>query len=142
MRIADVLAGKGATVAVIAPDALVRHVVEQLAEQRVGALVVSGDGRRIEGIVSERDIVRGLRSDERLLERRVDSIMSTEVSTCSPEDDTDSLMAIMTDRRIRHVPVVEDGELAGIVSIGDVVKTRIGELERERKDLFDYITAR
>lgn len=144
MRIAQLLASKGSEVATIQPDATVADGVEQLARHGIGALVVSSDGRSIEGIVSERDIVRGLRgADGALLSRPVSSIMSETVWTCTPSDDTDSLMQTMTDRRVRHVPVVdENGTLAGIVSIGDIVKTRIGELEKDRKELVDYINAR
>jgi len=145
MRISNLLAGKGPEVATIRRDATVAEAVSELARHGIGALVVSSDGRRIEGIVSERDIVRGLEGDDgSLLAAAVSSIMSATVHTCSPEDDVDSLMAAMTERRIRHVPVVEgeEGLLLGIVSIGDVVKSRILELEKDRKDLVDYIYAR
>ena len=143
MHVSDLLAGKGATVATVTSHTLVGDVVAELARHRVGALVVSPDGRHIEGIVSERDIVRHLsevRSD--LLDDPVSTIMSTEVSTCLPDDDVESIMQLMTEKRIRHVPVVTDGELVGIVSIGDVVKSRIGELEKDRNELMEYITAR
>ena len=124
-------------------DATVGMVVAELARHRVGALVVSSDGRRIDGIVSERDIVRHL-SELRteLLEEPVSTIMSTDVVVCAPTEGVESIMNLMTDRRIRHVPVVEDGQLRGIVSIGDVVKSRIGELEKDRFELLEYITAR
>lgn len=143
MRIAHLLDQKGSAVATIAPDAEIREAVTSLAEHGIGALVVSADGVRIDGIVSERDVVRALYdSGDSLLAGPVSSIMSSTVTTCSPSDDTDSLMQTMTDKRIRHVPVVEDDRLVGIVSIGDVVKTRIGELEKDRKELVDYINAR
>jgi CBS domain-containing protein len=143
MRIETLLASKGNVVATIRPDAAVGEAVASLAEHGIGALVVSRDGEHIDGILSERDVVRGLHDQEAgLLTEPVSSIMSSTVYTCAPSDDTDSLMATMTDRRIRHVPVVEDGVLAGIVSIGDIVKTRIGELEKDRKELVDYINAR
>ena len=145
MHISNLLAGKGHEVATIRRDATVAQAVSELGRHGVGALVVSSDGCHIEGIVSERDIVRGLEGDDgSLLAAAVSSIMSSTVHTCSPQDDTDSLMATMTERRIRHVPVVDgdEGLLVGIVSIGDIVKTRIGELEKERKDLVDYINAR
>ncbi len=143
MRIAALLSSKGTVVATIRPGATVAEAVGDLARHGVGALVVSADGVRIDGIVSERDVVRGLEGGGALLERPVSSIMSSTVYTCSPEDDTDSLVEVMTDRRIRHVPVVDgDGRLGGIVSIGDVVKTRLGELEQHRKELYDYINAR
>jgi CBS domain-containing protein len=143
MHVSDLLAVKGATVATVTSHTLVGDVVAELARHRVGALVVSPDGRHIDGIVSERDIVRHLsevRSD--LLTDPVSTIMSTSVSTCGPDDDVESIMALMTDKRIRHVPVVADGELVGIVSIGDVVKSRIGELEKDRNELLEYISAR
>jgi CBS domain-containing protein len=143
MHVSDLLAVKGAAVATVTSHTLVGDVVAELARHRVGALVVSPDGRHIEGIVSERDIVRHLsevRSD--LLDDPVSTIMSTEVSTCRPDDDVESIMELMTEKRIRHVPVVADGELVGIVSIGDVVKSRIGELEKDRNELLEYISAR
>jgi len=121
----------------------VAEAVAELDRQRIGALIVSGDGVHIEGIVSERDIVRGLsRSEGALLGEPVRTIMTATVLTCSPDDNVDSLMATMTHNRVRHVPVVRDGELCGIVSIGDVVKSRIDELEKDRKELVEYITAR
>jgi CBS domain-containing protein len=130
MHVSDLLEAKGTTVATVARDATVGAVVADLARHRIGALVVSPDGRRIEGIVSERDIV--LRLSELhtdLLGEPVSSIMSTDVRTCAPTDDVESIMNLMTEQRIRHVPVVEGGQLSGIVSIGDVVKNRIRELE-------------
>ena len=144
MRIEALLASKGSDVATIRPDAPVGEAVAELAEHGIGALVVSSDGEHIDGILSERDVVRGLNGDgDKLLAEKVSSIMSSTVYTCTAADDTDSLMATMTDRRIRHVPVVDDkGVLAGIVSIGDIVKIRIGELEKDRKELVDYINAR
>jgi len=143
MQIATLLSAKGASVATIPGDASVGEAVDRLKEHGIGALVVSSDGARIDGIVSERDIVRGL-AERRgaLLDEPVESIMTSTVFTCSPDDDTETLMAAMTERRIRHVPVVHDGALAGIVSIGDVVKHRITELEKDRKELVEYITAR
>ena len=143
MRISDLLTEKGSSVATIRGAATVADAVAELGRHRVGALVVSADGRHIDGIVSERDVVRGLgERNAGLLDEQVASIMSATVRTCSPQDDTESLMALMTEQRIRHVPVVRDGVLCGIVSIGDVVKCRIGELERDRNELVDYINAR
>ncbi len=143
MQIQTLLEQKGAAVATIRTGSTVAEAVAELGAHGVGALVVSDDGRHIDGIVSERDVVRCL--DERgpaVLDDLVSSLMSRSVFTCAPEDDTESLMRTMTDRRIRHMPVVRDGELAGIVSIGDVVKVRIGELEHDRAELLDYINAR
>lgn len=143
VRISKLLESKGADVATIVPDASVAVAVSELRRLGIGALVVSGDGSHIAGIVSERDIVRALAGDDgSLLCDPVSSIMTSTVESCSLDDDTDQLMATMTEHRIRHVPVLEDGRLAGIVSIGDVVKTRIGELEHDRNQLVDYINAR
>ena len=141
MLIADVLRTKGSFVATVTPDSTVADVLGQLAEHRVGALVVSTDGTHIDGIVSERDVVRHLyRVGARLLDEPTRTIMTTEVRTCSPTDKVDDLMVVMTEHRIRHVPVVVERALVGIVSIGDVVKSRIGDLEGERNDPVAYIT--
>jgi len=143
MRVSRILATKGSDVATIAPDATVSELVEQLAALGIGALVVSSDGRSIDGIVSERDVVRHLAGEGADLgSRPVSSIMSRDVLTCGPDEDVDRLMATMTEHRVRHVPVLDNGQLCGIVSIGDVVKSRIDELERHRRELEDYITAR
>jgi CBS domain-containing protein len=143
VQISTLLAGKGDSVATITADMTVTTAVDELRAHGVGALVVSPDGEHIEGIVSERDIVRGLSGQlAALLAEPVRSIMTSTVFTCSPEDDVETLMAAMTERRIRHVPVVRDGILCGIISIGDVVKSRIDELEKERKELVEYINAR
>lgn len=141
MKINDVLRGKGNEVVTIAPDATVRDLLALLAEHNVGALVVSSDGTTVAGIVSERDVVRGLHHDPDVLSAPVQSIMTAEVQTADTDVHIDDLMRLMTDRRIRHVPVVVDGSLRGIVSIGDVVKTRIGELEFEREQLSKYIAS-
>ena len=143
MRISTLLSDKGDAVATIAGDAPVVRAVNELAARRIGALVVSSDGLHIDGIVSERDVVRGLNEHHgSVLDEPVSSIMTSTVFTCSPDDDVSSLRPVMTERRIRHVPVVRDGKLCGIVSIGDVVKANIGELEKDRKELHEYITAR
>src|SRR5690606_10199328 len=109
------------------------------AEHNVGALVVSNDGTHLEGIVSERDVVRRLARDEGVLDATVASIMTTEVHSCAGDDSVPELMQTMTERRIRHLPVLEGDTLAGIISIGDVVKSRIGELEFERDQLDSYV---
>ncbi|MBB2992342.1 CBS domain-containing protein [Mycolicibacterium iranicum] len=140
MRISDVLRNKGATVATITPETSVAALLTELARLNIGAMVVvSPDG--LLGIVSERDVVRKLHAmGAELLHRPVSEIMTTLVATCSPDDSVDSLSVLMTTNRVRHVPVVVDGRLAGIVSIGDVVKTRMEELEREHEHLQAYIT--
>ncbi|MCM6775325.1 CBS domain-containing protein [Nocardia sp. CDC159] len=140
MRISEVLRKKGAEVVTIAPDADVRALLATLAEHNVGAVVVSADGIGIDGIVSERDIVRRLhRFGADLLDRPVAEIMTAVVHTCSPDDRVDSLRATMTDHRIRHLPVVQDERMVGIVSIGDVVKSAISELQDEREHLVQYL---
>lgn len=140
MKINDVLRGKGTQVVTISPEATVTELLAKLAEHNVGALVVSADGSTLAGIVSERDVVRLLNGTPDAGDVRVSAIMTAQVYTCGPDDLVDTLMRLMTDRRIRHVPVVVDGALTGIVSIGDVVKTRIGELEFEREQLSNYIS--
>ena len=142
MRISDILRTKGAAVVTVAPTETVRDLVARLAENNVGALVVSTDGVQIEGIVSERDVTRGLAGGAELLDAQVSTIMTSDVRTCEQEESIEDLMRLMTDRHIRHVPVLaEDGTLAGIVSIGDVVKNRIGQLEFEKEQLEGYITS-
>ena len=140
MRISDVLRNKGSTVATITPETSVAGLLTELSVHNIGAMVVvSPDG--VLGIVSERDIVRKLHEmGGDLLRRPVSEIMTTLVATCGPDDTVDSLSALMTRNRVHHVPVVVDGRLSGIVSIGDVVKTRMEELEREQQQLQAYIT--
>ncbi len=143
MLVSNLLEGKGTMVVTVTKEATVGDVVADLAHHRVGALVVSPDGVQIQGIVSERDIVKRLsvlRTE--LLDEPVSSIMSTDVRVCSPDADVESIMTLMTQQRFRHVPVVENGRLVGIVSIGDVVKSRIEELEKDRNELMEYISAR
>jgi CBS domain-containing protein len=143
VHVKEVLASKGSVVFTVAPDTPVVIAVEQLALHNVGAIVVSHDGRSIEGIVSERDVVRAIHAvGPNALSQPVESIMTTEVRTASLEDSVDALMETMTTHRIRHIPVLEDGAMVGIVSIGDVVKSRTEELERDRAALVDYIGAR
>jgi CBS domain-containing protein len=141
MRISEILRRKGGDVATIEPDADVRRLLTLLAERNIGAVVVSSDGAAIDGIVSERDIVRRLvERGAGLLDETVASIMTATVRTCAPGDNVEDLRATMTEHRIRHLPVVRNGELVGIVSIGDVVKSAIAELETEREQLVDYIS--
>lgn len=143
MNVQSIVGGKGSDVATVAQTATLHEAVTLLGERRIGALVVSGDGRAIEGIISERDIVRAVASGSGALDRSVGSVMSTDVITCAAGDGVDKLMALMTDRRIRHLPVVDGaGHLSGIISIGDVVKARLTELEHENQALADYISGR
>jgi CBS domain-containing protein len=141
MRISDVIRRKGDLVVTVSSDTTVLRLLEILDEHNIGALVVSDDdGSTVTGIVSERDVVRHLRTTGAgVLEQTVASIMTSEVHTCTPEDAAEDLARTMTDRRIRHVPVVTDGKLVAIVSIGDIVRWRIAELQTERDHLVDYI---
>lgn len=140
MRIGDVLHAKPSQdVVTIAPDAGVRELIALLAEHNVGALIVSSDGESVDGIVSERDVVRHLHHDGTVVNNTVSAIMTTSVETCDEDTIVDELMKIMTERRIRHVPVVQDSRLVGIISIGDVVKHRIDQLEFERDQLDSYV---
>jgi CBS domain-containing protein len=140
MQVSGLLEAKGAEVVTVQPDTALEHVVVRLAERRIGAVVVSGDGRSIDGIVSERDIVRALAgTGAGVLAQPASSVMTEEVVTCEPTTTVEELMALMTERRIRHVPVVAGDGLCGIVSIGDVVKNRVSDLETETKVLHDYI---
>jgi len=140
MRIADVLRTKGAAVATITPETSVSGLLNELAMNNIGAMVVvSSDG--VVGIVSERDVVRKLHEHGvELLRLPVSQIMTTMVATCSPTDTVDHLTALMTTKRVRHIPVVDNDRLVGIVSIGDIVKQRMEELESEQRALQDYIT--
>jgi CBS domain-containing protein len=141
MRISDVLRVKGNQVVTVTPDTTVRRLLAVLAEHRIGAVVVSGDGRSVGGIASERDIVRALaRRGAAVMSEPVTAIFTAEVRTVTPETPLEDVMRLMTELRVRHAPVVADGALAGIVSIGDVVKNRIDELETERSALTGYIT--
>lgn len=143
VQITNILGAKGDQVETVVASATVREAVARLKDRSIGALVVSEDGRSIDGIVSERDIVRQLgTAGLDLLDAPVSRIMSHPVHTCSPEDSPESVMATMTNHRVRHVPVVRDGAICGIVSIGDVVKSRIESLEADHKILVEYITAR
>ena len=140
MRIEDVLRNKGAAVATIAPETPVSQLLAALAGMNVGALVVVGT-EGLAGIVSERDVVRRLHErGSSLLVQPVSEIMTSVIVTCTPRDTVDDLAALMTENRVRHVPVLDDGRLAGIVSIGDVVKSRMAELETEQQQLQAYIT--
>jgi CBS domain-containing protein len=144
MNVQAILSRKGTAVATVRPDATLAQATASLRDHGIGALVVSANGRTIDGILSERDVVRALAAHGgSTLGREVASAMSANVVVCQCEDTVDQLMAMMTDRRIRHLPVLDTrGELAGIISIGDVVKARLGELELENNQLHDYIQGR
>jgi CBS domain-containing protein len=140
VQISQVLRRKGHEVVTVESTESVRGALALLARHGIGALVVSADGQRIDGILSERDIARGLHErGAGLLGDPVSSVMTAEVHTCAPSIGVQDLARMMTDRRVRHVPIVDDDRLVGIVSIGDVVKARLDELEDERQQLVDYI---
>lgn len=140
MKISDILKHKGTAVVTIPPTGAVSDLLAALAEHNVGALVVS-DGTDVVGIVSERDVVRRL--NERgpdLLNATVADIMTAQILSCSSHDSVDSVAETMTERRVRHMPVIDDGALSGIVTIGDVVLSRTRQLEQDRSQLEQYIT--
>lgn len=140
MDVEAILRSKGRAVATIRPEETVRAAVNELISRNIGALVVSEDGDSVDGIVSERDIVHALAArGADLLLLKVAAVMTQPAVTCDPEDSIEQLMAEMTNRRIRHFPVVRDGRLCGIVSIGDVVKNRLGEVEYEARSLRSFI---
>jgi CBS domain-containing protein len=142
MNVETILRNKGNWVATIRPDATIADAVDMLHRERIGAIVVSEDGYSVDGILSERDVVNALAdSGGALLARKVDDIMTRNVVTCEPSDTVGGLMAEMTSRRIRHFPVVADGRLCGIVSIGDLVKNRLDEVEFEAQSLRSFIAS-
>jgi CBS domain-containing protein len=140
MRIADLLRHKGSDVATVPPGISVSGLIEDLARHNIGAMVVVDETGSLVGIVSERDVVRRLNErGAELLRAPVSEIMTTSVVTCEPTEAVDDLASIMTERRIRHMPVVTGGKLVGLVSIGDVVRSRIEQLESDREQLESYI---
>ena len=142
MRVRDILNRKGTTVATIGPEATVAEAVAILHGRRIGAVVVSPDGESVGGILSERDIVAGLAGlGPSVLAVPVRQLMTADVLTCGPDDELRGLAITMTEHRFRHLPVTVDGRLAGIVSIGDVVKLRVDELQAEHDQLVDYISS-
>jgi CBS domain-containing protein len=143
MDVEGILRAKGATVVTIRPDATIRELVRGLSDERIGAMVVSEDGRSVLGIISERDVVRGLAElGPRILEAPIADLMTRDVVVCAPRDTVKQVMAEMTRRRVRHLPVVADGVLRGIVSIGDVVKNRLDEMETETNVLREVYLGR
>ena len=140
MRVSDILRKKGTSVHTISQEATVGEALAELNNAGIGALVVSNDGATIAGILSERDIVRALHSvGHTVVDRPVASIMTSDVVSCDPADQIDWMMSTMTSNRFRHMPVLENSELAGLVSIGDVVAARVSELENTAAVLEEYI---
>lgn len=143
MKVQNLLAVKGRDVATISQERSLADALELLRARGIGALVVTGRTAPFVGIFSERDAVRALAAHgASALEQKVATLMSTEVTTCDEQTSVTTLMGLMTEHRIRHIPVVDGDRLVGMVSIGDVVKARFDELEHEKKDLLDYVSAR
>lgn len=141
MNVKNILARKGAEVKTIKSDSKVSAAAKMLGEARIGAVVISDDGETIAGILSERDIVRVVGSDgASALDWPVSKAMTTNVITCKPKDRIVELMSQMTQKRIRHLPVVDGGKMTGVISIGDVVKSRMDEIEKDAAAMHDYIT--
>ncbi|MCB0988558.1 MAG: CBS domain-containing protein [Acidimicrobiales bacterium] len=141
MQVSVLLQSKGSEVVTVGPDTTMGEAIDALARHRIGAVVVTGDGHTIEGVVAERDVVLSLSVlGPTVLSRPVSEVMNTDVVTCRPDTTIEHLMSTMTDRRVRHVPVTVDGHLVGLVSIGDVVKDRISGLEFEARVLHEYIS--
>ena len=140
MRIIEVLKAKQTPdVVTIPPDAGVRELVATLADHNIGALIVSSDGTTMSGIVSERDVVRRMHHDGTVIDNTVGGIMTEVVKTCTPDDDLDDVLRVMTEGRFRHIPVCDGDDLVGIVSIGDLVKHKIDQLQFERDQLDSYV---
>lgn len=143
MTVESILKEKGTKVATVRPHETIGTLVAKLKLENIGAVVVSEDGKRVDGIISERDVVRGLAAHGgELLAMTIDKLMIRDVLTCAPGDMVKDVMQTMTTRRVRHLPVVKDGHMVGLVSIGDVVKNRLEDVEMEARVLRDYITAR
>ena len=141
MQVAHILKAKGTAVHSVPPETTIGDVVHSLSRKRVGAVLVLANDGRIAGIISERDIVHGLAArGGAFLAAEVAAAMTRRVVTCSPQDNVADLMALVTNRRFRHLPVVEDGRLCGIVSIGDLVKSRLDEIEHEARSLRSFIS--
>jgi len=142
MRVADILKSKGQHVVTIVPEESIQSLSQRLRREHIGAVVVSYDGKTIDGIISERDIAHGVDvHGNALLDKKVGDLMTTTVFTCTRDDTVSQLMKLMTEKRIRHVPVFENDELIGLVSIGDVVKFRLEELQMEANVMRDIAIA-
>jgi CBS domain-containing protein len=143
MKVADILQSKGPAVKTVRPDVTALELSEQLRAERIGAMIVSADGASIDGIISERDLAYGLAAHGSKLPRvTVERLMTKVVVVCCPEDSIAEVMSVMTQRRIRHLPVKSGDRLVGIISSGDVLKHRLGEMQLEANVLRDYAIAR
>lgn len=142
MYVMAILKSKGDRLETISPDSTAHDAVQKLRGRGIGSLIVSRDGKTVDGIISERDILRGLAEQGgSILERKVNELMTRDVITCRPEDDADRLMSLMTENRIRHVPVLSGDDLIGVISIGDVVKAALTEMRAEAESMRSYIAA-
>ena len=140
MNVASILKGKGADIITVKADDAISVVADLLSEHRIGAVLVMDAAKDVQGVISERDIVRGLASSGTgCLKMKASELMTSNVISCAPSDTIDQVMSLMTDKRIRHLPVMEGGALKGFISIGDVVKRRMDEVEREAAAMRDYI---
>ena len=143
MKVSDILKAKGNRVVTVRPNETISTFIKRLGLEKIGAMVVSEDGVTIEGLITERDVVHGLASaGAEVLAKRVCDLMTRSLSTCTPDDSVKEVMVKMTQRRTRHLPVIDGQGLAGMISIGDVVKIRLEDAELEANVLRDYITAR
>jgi CBS domain-containing protein len=143
MKVADILKSKGAVVKTVRPNETAKTFAERLKNERIGAMIVSLDGRSLDGIISERDLAYGLAAyGDKLASMRVSDLMTKSVIVCAPEDSIAEIMTVMTQRRIRHLPVKSGDQLVGIISIGDVLKHRLGEVQLEANVLRDVAIAR
>lgn len=143
MYVSDILGAKGGAVISLAPDRTLAETARLLTEKRIGAILVSNDGVAIAGVISERDIIRAVARDgAAALDKAIADVMTREVVTCRPDDTIEEVMKVMTVKRIRHLPVVDGDKIAGIVTIGDVVKSRLEETEAETQVLRDYVFTR
>lgn len=143
MNVAALLDFKGHEVTTIHQDRSIAEAVALLREHRIGALVVTGTSGPLVGILSERDVVNALAArGVEIVNDDVATLMSRDIQTCTPDTTCDVLMGMMTEHRIRHLPVLSRNRLVGLISIGDVVRARLVELERDRQDLLDYVSAR
>ncbi|MEH6404290.1 MAG: CBS domain-containing protein [Sneathiella sp.] len=140
MNVASILRGKGADIITVGVADEIATVAKILGDNKIGAVLVVDEPGKVLGVISERDIVRGLsQSGNGCLSKLAQDLMTSNVITCEPSDTIDEVMALMTAKRIRHLPVMESGKLAGFISIGDVVKHRMDEVEREAAAMRDYI---
>ena len=141
MSVAHILQSKGSDVISVSPSAAILEVAEMLAEHKIGAVLVMGAGDKVAGIISERDIVRALaQKGSQLAGSKVSDFMTRELITCAPDATIDQIMSLMTQGRVRHLPVLDKGKLCGMISIGDIVKRRIAEVEFEAEEMKRYIS--